>query len=154
MVHGAVIAAEMVAEPGHTGGVLVLREEEKSDLAHLSSGALFITRRLVQNHRQAVEEIEQKSGGGTRNYFASISIGIYHSRMKRAKVFMNGRSQAIRLPKEFRVRSGEVYLQKTNDGFQVLERDPWETFVEGCEELSDEAISRAKQPRLEKRERI
>jgi antitoxin VapB len=29
-----------------------------------------------------------------------------------AKVFMNGRSQAIRLPKQFRVEGSEVYLKK------------------------------------------
>ena len=29
-----------------------------------------------------------------------------------AKVFMNGRSQAIRLPKEFRVQGDEVYFTK------------------------------------------
>jgi hypothetical protein len=32
--------------------------------------------------------------------------------MTAAKIFMNGRSQAIRLPKEFRVNSDEVFLKK------------------------------------------
>lgn len=32
--------------------------------------------------------------------------------MQTAKVFQNGRSQAIRLPKEFRVDTDEVYLKK------------------------------------------
>jgi antitoxin VapB len=32
-----------------------------------------------------------------------------------AKVFMNGRSQAIRLPKEFRVDTGEVYIIREDD---------------------------------------
>ncbi len=35
--------------------------------------------------------------------------------MKLAKVFWNGRCQAIRLPKEFRVESAEVYLKTTLD---------------------------------------
>ena len=30
-----------------------------------------------------------------------------------AKVFMSGNSQAIRLPKEFRVEGDEVYIKKT-----------------------------------------
>jgi antitoxin VapB len=45
--------------------------------------------------------------------------------MVKAKVFKNGRSQAIRLPKEFRVTGDEVYLEKMGNGFYVTQ-DPWE----------------------------
>jgi antitoxin VapB len=69
-----------------------------------------------------------------------------------AKVFMNGRSQAIRLPKEFRVRSDEVYLKRTAEGFLVVERDPWEVFEEGCREISDSFMASRTQPPLEKRD--
>jgi len=31
---------------------------------------------------------------------------------KRAKLFMNGRSQAVRLPKEFRMPGTEVYIER------------------------------------------
>ncbi|MCI0683201.1 MAG: AbrB/MazE/SpoVT family DNA-binding domain-containing protein [Gemmataceae bacterium] len=58
--------------------------------------------------------------------------------MTKAKVFKNGRSQAIRLPKEFRVKTDEVYLKKTPEGFLVMERDPWEIFEEGIREISDD----------------
>ncbi|MGH7135485.1 MAG: antitoxin, partial [Pirellulales bacterium] len=58
-----------------------------------------------------------------------------------AKVFKNGRSQAIRLPKEFRVEADEVYLKKTPEGFLVMTRDPWELFFEGVRELSDDFMS-------------
>lgn len=68
-----------------------------------------------------------------------------------AKVFMNGRSQAIRLPKEFRVSAREVFLKKTADGFAVSERDPWEVFTEGCRELSEDFLTERNQPSLEKR---
>lgn len=68
-----------------------------------------------------------------------------------AKVFMNGRSQAIRLPLEFRVGKDEVYLKKTPQGFLVVERDPWELFVEGCRELSAEFMAGRVQPPLEER---
>ena len=43
-----------------------------------------------------------------------------------ARVFQTGRSQAVRLPKEFRVKSPEVYLKKVEEGFVVMEKDPWE----------------------------
>jgi antitoxin VapB len=71
-----------------------------------------------------------------------------------AKVFMNGRSQAIRLPLEFRVASREVHLKKTAEGFLVMERDPWDVFVEGCRELPDGFGERRTQPPLESRERL
>ncbi len=61
--------------------------------------------------------------------------------MKAAKVFMNGRSQAIRLPLEFRVSSKEVYLKKTPEGFLVMEKDPWELFEEAVAELTPESFS-------------
>jgi antitoxin VapB len=62
-----------------------------------------------------------------------------------AKVFRNGRSQAIRLPKEFRVESDEVYLKKTPEGFLVIPRDPWDIFFEGVEELSDDFMDGGRQ---------
>jgi len=74
--------------------------------------------------------------------------------MTAAKVFMNGRSQAIRLPLEFRVGTDEVFLKKTAEGFLVMERDPWELFAEGCRELSDGFMESRDQPPLEKRDHI
>ena len=68
-----------------------------------------------------------------------------------AKVFKNGRSQAVRLPKEFRVDTEEVYLKKTTEGFLVVERNPWEIFEEGCQELSEEFLTDRVQPPLENR---
>lgn len=72
--------------------------------------------------------------------------------MHTAKVFRNGRSQAIRLPKEFRVETSEVYLKRTPEGFLVMARDPWETFFEGVEGLSGDFMAGGrKQPKHEKR---
>ncbi len=72
--------------------------------------------------------------------------------MHRAKVFKNGRSQAIRLPKEFRVDATEVYIKKTPEGFLVIPRDPWEIFFEGVEKLSDDFMAGGReQPQPQKR---
>jgi antitoxin VapB len=69
------------------------------------------------------------------------------------KVFKTGRSQAIRLPKEFRVDVDEVYLKRTAEGFLVITKDPWDVFFEGVEELSDEFLANQRvQPPLESRE--
>lgn len=73
--------------------------------------------------------------------------------MHKAKVFRNGRSQAIRLPREFRVDSNEVYLKKTPQGFLVVARDPWEIFLEGVEELSEEFMAGGRvQPEVQQRD--
>ena len=57
-----------------------------------------------------------------------------------AKVFRTGRSQAIRLPKEFRVVADTVHLKRTSEGFLVITKDPWEIFFEGVEQLSDKFL--------------
>jgi len=44
-----------------------------------------------------------------------------------AKVFQNGRSQAVRIPKEFRFRGNEVKISKKGDKviLEPLERSRW-----------------------------
>ncbi len=71
--------------------------------------------------------------------------------MQTAKVFQNGRSQAIRLPKDFRVDSDEVYLKRTPQGFLVIPRDPWELFFEGVEEVSEDFMAGRQQPPPQRR---
>jgi len=65
--------------------------------------------------------------------------------MQKAKVFQMGRSQAIRLPKQFRVETDEVYLKKTSEGFVVISREPWDVFLEGVANLSDDFMSAGRQ---------
>jgi len=72
--------------------------------------------------------------------------------MTTAKVFMNGRSQAIRLPKEFRVSGAEVSLQRVPQGILIVERDPWEVCREACQELSDDFMTERVQPPAQKRD--
>ncbi|HSP43641.1 MAG TPA: hypothetical protein VLO11_12265 [Luteolibacter sp.] len=55
-----------------------------------------------------------------------------------AKVFASGRSQAIRLPKEFRVSGKEVRLTRVPGGILISEGDPWAAFEEGCRHLGDD----------------
>ena len=49
-----------------------------------------------------------------------------------AKVFRNGRSQAIRIPKEYRVDSDEVYIEKVGDSLVIRpkKKDKWENFFD------------------------
>jgi antitoxin VapB len=51
--------------------------------------------------------------------------------MQTAKLFKNGRSQAVRLPKEFRFDGDEVYVKKIRGGVVLLSKsDPWASVVE------------------------
>lgn len=49
-----------------------------------------------------------------------------------AKVFTSGNSQAIRLPKEFRLDADEVFISKSGDSLILTPRmRSWENFAEG-----------------------
>jgi antitoxin VapB len=56
-----------------------------------------------------------------------------------AKVFQTGRSQAVRLPREFRFDTDEVYIRKDGDAV-ILTPKPssWQGFLEDCEPLPDD----------------
>jgi antitoxin VapB len=52
------------------------------------------------------------------------------SDLRRATLFMNGRSQAVRLPKEFRFEGTHVYVRKEGDRVILTpEDDRWERFL-------------------------
>jgi antitoxin VapB len=62
--------------------------------------------------------------------------------MERAKVFMNGQSQAVRLPKKLRFRGTEVYARKLGNAVVLLPiDDPWATLREGLELFSEDFMS-------------
>ena len=62
--------------------------------------------------------------------------------MEIAKLFANGNSQAVRLPKECRFSGDEVYAQKVGDVVLLLPKDKvWETFMEGLRGFSSDYLS-------------
>jgi len=48
---------------------------------------------------------------------------------KTAKIFTSGRSQAVRLPLEFRFKTGEVYIKKEK-GEVILSEKPFKTWAD------------------------
>lgn len=59
--------------------------------------------------------------------------------MQTAKLFRNGRSQAVRLPKNFQFAGDEVFIQKLGRAVLLLPRDKtWEVFLEGLTGFSDD----------------
>lgn len=54
--------------------------------------------------------------------------------METAKVFENGRSQAVRLPKKFRFDVDEVIVQKLGDAVLLAPKESvWKVFMDGLE---------------------
>jgi antitoxin VapB len=45
--------------------------------------------------------------------------------MKTAKIFQNGQSQAVRLPKEFRFNGKEVFIKRLGNAVILLPAEDW-----------------------------
>jgi antitoxin VapB len=59
--------------------------------------------------------------------------------MQTAKIFTNGRSQAVRLPKECRFSGKEVYIKKfENIVILISKDDPWASLINSIEQFSDD----------------
>lgn len=59
--------------------------------------------------------------------------------MKSAKIFINGRSQAVRLPKEFQFTGDDVLIQKVGDAVILLPHNKsWEVFLHGLNSFTDD----------------
>ncbi len=73
-----------------------------------------------------------------------------------AKVFQNGKSQAIRIPKGFRVDSDEVLIEKKGDTLIIKpkSKNKWDKFFDSLGTFSDDFMSERVQPEQQKREDI
>lgn len=74
--------------------------------------------------------------------------------MKTAKLFINGRSQAVRLPKEFQFTGKDVLIQKVGDAVILLPRDKsWEVFLHGLNNFTEDFMEEGRdQGKNQKRE--
>lgn len=62
--------------------------------------------------------------------------------METAKIFENGRSQAVRLPKEFRFTGDEVFVQRLGHAVMLYPKDAaWETFLNGVNSFSEDFLA-------------
>ena len=59
-----------------------------------------------------------------------------------AKIFMNGRSQAVRLPKEFRFDTDEVYIRKQGKNIIISEKKPtWDDFFNSKSDFGEDFLN-------------
>lgn len=75
--------------------------------------------------------------------------------MKTAKIFKNGQSQAVRLPKEFRLPGREVNVRKIGQAVVLLpSKGGWESLIESLELFSADFMSDRRQPKPDVRTEI
>ena len=67
--------------------------------------------------------------------------------MKTAKLFKNGDSQAVRLPKEFRFEGDEVLVKRVGDAVILLPKArAWRTLVESLPKFPADYMTEREQP--------
>ena len=67
--------------------------------------------------------------------------------MKTAKLFKNGQSQAVRLPKEFRFEGTEVHIKRVGNAVVLLPLGHgWSALAESLEMFSDDFMPSRDQP--------
>jgi antitoxin VapB len=70
--------------------------------------------------------------------------------MDTAKLFKSGRSQAVRLPKEFRFDGKEVFVKKVGEAVVLLPREnSWRTLYESLDLFSEDFMKERAQPIVE-----
>ena len=75
--------------------------------------------------------------------------------MDTAKIFINGQSQAVRLPKAYRLKGKEAFITKIGDAIVLLpKKRKWDLLFSSLDKFSDDFMTERIQPNLENREDI
>ena len=67
--------------------------------------------------------------------------------METAKLFANGRSQAVRLPKDYRFEGTEVYIKKVPEGVLLIPKDRslWDIWEKNLKKYDEPFMSERSQ---------
>lgn len=75
--------------------------------------------------------------------------------MDTAKLFTNGKSQAVRLPKAYRIKGKEAFITKIGNAILLFPKQKgWDTLFSSLDKFSDDFLSERVQPDLEKRDSL
>ena len=75
--------------------------------------------------------------------------------MNTAKIFTNGRSQAIRLPKEYRFKDDEVYINKIDDIVVIMPKNKkMASLMNVINKFTDDFMDERNQPAVQVREKF
>lgn len=72
--------------------------------------------------------------------------------MDTAKLFVTGRSQAVRLPKEFRFEGDEVFIKRVGEAVVLLPRHGWGTLFGALDAFEPGFTIERNQPPRQERE--
>lgn len=73
--------------------------------------------------------------------------------MRTAKLFQNGQSQAVRLPKEFRFEGDEVLIQRVGNAVVLLPKNrSWEVLIQSLDKFPSDFMEDRAQPKDQPRE--
>ena len=73
--------------------------------------------------------------------------------MDTAKLFENGKSQAVRLPRAYRFRGTKVYIKKMGNAVVLIpEQDSWSSLTESLHLFSDDFMAERGQPDPQERD--
>lgn len=66
--------------------------------------------------------------------------------MQTAKLFINGRSQAVRLPKEFQFKGDDVFIQKVGEAVILVPKNKaWNVFLDGLNGFTDDFLEEGRE---------
>jgi antitoxin VapB len=72
--------------------------------------------------------------------------------MQTAKLFQNGRSQAVRLPKEYQFSGDDVFIQRHGDAVLLIPHEKaWEVFLEGLNGFTDDFMNEGRNQGLDQK---
>jgi antitoxin VapB len=75
--------------------------------------------------------------------------------MKTARLFRNGQSQAVRLPKEYRFSGDRVLIKKSGNAVVLLpEKGSWRPLFESLPKFSDDFMESREQPGQQPRKKF
>ncbi len=75
--------------------------------------------------------------------------------MDKARLFTNGGSQAVRLPKEYRFEGTEVFIKKVGRAIVLIPyHEPWQLLIDSLDEFPDDFMDTRDQPGEQEREAL
>lgn len=75
--------------------------------------------------------------------------------MKTARIFKNGQSQAVRLPREYRFEGDHVFVKKEDNTVVLIPaKNSWDVLFRSLQKFSDDFMSDREQPETQKRDKL
>ena len=110
-----------------------------------------VKRSVLKNHKYIPNDIYLDNTAliiYTNRYRLTFSLEVI---MDTAKLFINGRSQAVRLPKSYRFEGKEVYVKKVSEGVLLLPKDNtiWDVWEKNLRKYDKPFITERNQPQFQ-----